>query len=319
MSEHNWELGSCNLGLVSIIIPTYNRGDLLKEAVQSCIAQTYRPIECIVVDDGSTDNTTEVVNELMKKNTYSFTLIYIFQQNSGSQVARNTGTAASKGEFIQYFDSDDLLYPDKIQNQVNFLNENKLCDGVWGGWAKGTPPKNEIITSLAREDLLTQLLTGHCIHTLSFLMRRKLVERIGPWDVTIKRNQEIDFQVHGLLVGANYQYQSQICGLWRIHDGERIASTTGTREFLNFYQKWENILTKKELFNEEMKKNIANIYLWLVRDIEQDKNDRLILLEEALRLKPDLYFFHTWKMRFLSFILGKKNSLRLWISTLKSI
>lgn len=299
-------------GLVSVIIPTYNRSGLLIEAIQSVINQTYRPIECIVVDDGSTDNTKKLVSQLIGNNNESFTLRYIYQKKAGSQVGRNTGTEAATGEYIQYLDSDDLLYPDKIRNQVYFLQENKECDGVWGGWAKGSPDKHEIIISLAREDLLTQLLTEHCIVNFSFLFRRNLIAKIGTWDVSIKRNQEIDFQVRGLLAGGNYQYQSQIGGLWRIHEEERIANTTGSKEFLNFYQKWENILDKKGLFNNQMKENISHFYFWLAKSSGENKNKRLTLLKEAVRLNPDINFIKSSKMRLLQKMFGLTNSLRIW-------
>jgi glycosyltransferase involved in cell wall biosynthesis len=298
-------------GLVSVIIPTYNRSAFLKEAIESVIAQTYRPIECVVVDDGSTDNTKEVVEEIANTADRNFKLLYIFQENSGSQVARNTGTKASSGEYIQYLDSDDLLFPHKIENQVTFLQEHKDCDGVWGGWAKGTPEKNEIIKSLARADLLTQFLTEHSIHTLGFLMRRSIVEKIGAWDEKIKRNQEIDFQVRGLLAGANFQYQSQIGGLWRIHEGERIANTTGGKEFLKFYQKWEKILIEKGLFNEQMKKNIARTYFWQSNK-KENVSDSFRLLQEAVRLDPKIPFMQSPKMRILHKTIGLRNALRIW-------
>jgi glycosyltransferase involved in cell wall biosynthesis len=300
--------------LVSVIIPTYNREAYLLEAVMSVIGQNYRPIECIIVDDGSTDNTKMQVDKMAKASDKNFTIKYIHQANSGSQVARNTGTKASKGEFIQYLDSDDLLYPEKIQKQVDYLKNNVDCDGVWGGWAKGTVEKNEIIISLARRDLLTQFLTEHCIHTLAFLFRRSIVEKIGEWDIAIKRNQEIDFQIRGVLEGANFQYQAQISGLWRIHEGERIASTTGLKEFFDFYQKWEKILVGKGLFNEEMKKNIASIYFWLIKNNKGNKEDNMNLLREVLRLNPQIPYIQTKKMRFLKKIFGLNKALKFWLN-----
>src|SRR5690348_4736208 len=106
---------------VSVIIPTYNRQNFLKAAVESVIHQTYRPIECFIIDDGSTDNTNEVVKRLMDKNDEEFMVKYIYQDRSGTQSARNAGTSASTGEFIQYLDSDDVLYPEKIEKQVSFM------------------------------------------------------------------------------------------------------------------------------------------------------------------------------------------------------
>ena len=78
---------------VSVIIPTYNRAELLKDSVLSVIAQTYRPIECIVVDDGSTDNTRAVIEDIIDVTDASFVLLYVLQLKCGAQTARNRGTA----------------------------------------------------------------------------------------------------------------------------------------------------------------------------------------------------------------------------------
>lgn len=300
--------------LVSVIIPSYNRETYLQEAIQSVISQTYRPIECIVVDDGSTDNTKEVIDNYIIENKEGFSLKYIYQDNSGAQIARNIGTKASTGEFIQYLDSDDLLYPNKIRNQVQFLNQNRYCDGVWGDWQKGTDEKSELVRSLPEKNQLAQILTENCIHTLSFLFRRTLVNKIGLWDVTIKRHQEVDFQVRGLLEGAQYEYQSQICGLWRIHRGERIANTSGLKDILFFFQKWESILVEKGLFTEQLKKNISNIYWWFcTSDNFGSKKGTFKMLMEAVRLNPQIEFINTSRMDSLRNLVGLKFSISIWM------
>ena len=202
-------------GLVSVIISTYNRSSLLEEAIQSVIEQSYRPVECVIVDDGSTDDSKKVVENLQKKNDSTFSIVYLFQNNSGPQAARNTGTKAATGEYIQYLDSDDILYPDKLSEQVRFLKQNKDCDGVFGDWEAGTHDKKKLVTACKEEDMIAQMLVGRCIANFSFLMRRSIVERIGEWDIKIKRNQEIDFHLTGLLKGAQFDYQPLTCGLWR--------------------------------------------------------------------------------------------------------
>ena len=107
-------------GLVSVIIPTYNRAELLVEAMDSVWAQTYRPIELIVVDDGSTDKTREVVQEWRKKceADHQFALRYFHQANKGAPAARNLGLIESRGEFIQILDSDDYLHPLRLQRML---------------------------------------------------------------------------------------------------------------------------------------------------------------------------------------------------------
>src|SRR5690348_2665066 len=107
-------------GLVSTIIPVHNRAALLREAVASALAQTYRPIEIIVVDDGSTDQTRQVCDELAAQ--YPQEIRVIHQANTGPGLAREAGRRVARGEFLQYLDSDDLLLPEKFARQVAGLN-----------------------------------------------------------------------------------------------------------------------------------------------------------------------------------------------------
>jgi glycosyltransferase involved in cell wall biosynthesis len=98
--------------LVSIVIPTYNYGRFISETVDSALAQSYSPVEVIVVDDGSTDDTRD------RLAGYGDHIRYIHQQNRGLSAARNTGIGAARGEFVALLDSDDLWLPDKLERQV---------------------------------------------------------------------------------------------------------------------------------------------------------------------------------------------------------
>lgn len=101
--------------LVSILIPTYNRGYILGSAIESVLAQTYRPIEIVVVDDGSTDDTQDVLKR------FGDAIRVIRQENQGMAGARNTGLAVARGEYIAFEDSDDFWLPWKLQAQVAFM------------------------------------------------------------------------------------------------------------------------------------------------------------------------------------------------------
>jgi len=94
--------------LVTVVIPTYNYGRYICETVESALGQTYSPVEIIVVDDGSMDDTRE------RLATYGDRIRYIHQQNRGLSAARNTGIQAARGEFVALLDSDDLWLPDKV-------------------------------------------------------------------------------------------------------------------------------------------------------------------------------------------------------------
>ena len=112
--------------LVSIIIPAYNAERYIRETLLSITNQSYKNIEVLVVDDGSTDNTRNIVIQ-------EFPAIkYYYQNNSGGcSSPRNTGLKYSGGDFITFFDSDDIMYPDKISNQVNFLNNYPDIDIIY--------------------------------------------------------------------------------------------------------------------------------------------------------------------------------------------
>ena len=97
---------------VSVVIPTYNRALMVKEAIQSVLDQTYSDFEIIVVDDGSTDDTREVVTAFADK------VRYVFQENSGRSNARNRAIHMARGRYIAFLDSDDLYMPHKLDMQV---------------------------------------------------------------------------------------------------------------------------------------------------------------------------------------------------------
>lgn len=116
--------------LVSIIVPCYNQAQYLPETLDSVLAQTYPNWECIIVNDGSPDNTEEIAKQYCNKDER---FKYLWQRNSGVSVARNNGIALSKGDFLQFIDSDDVLELDKLNQQVGFLIENEHVDIVYSG------------------------------------------------------------------------------------------------------------------------------------------------------------------------------------------
>lgn len=104
---------------VSIVVPTYNRGNFIQEMIESVISQTYDNWELIIVDDGSTDNTAEIITPYISKNIHYHSL-----EHTGRSFARNYGISKSTGEFIAYLDSDDVFLPTKIEKQVKWLIEH---------------------------------------------------------------------------------------------------------------------------------------------------------------------------------------------------
>lgn len=116
---------SMSNNLVSVIIPCYNQAHFLKEAIESVLAQTYRHFEIIVVDDGSTDNTSEIAAQYRG-------ILWLRQDNQGPSSARNAGISKSKGDFLVFIDADDRLMPIALEVGLNCLNANPDCAFVYG-------------------------------------------------------------------------------------------------------------------------------------------------------------------------------------------
>ena len=183
---------------VSIIIPVFNRGKELREAIMSVLLQSYQQIEIIIVNDGSTDNTYDVAKELELK--WPKTISVFYQINSGPGPARELGTLKSKGEFIQYLDSDDLLLPDKFRLQVGALNENPECGISYGiSYQEDYNYNPPLLTGTLRstgdeiEYLFPKLLNDRWWTTSSPLYRRSTIAKLGAWkDLINEEDWEFD-------------------------------------------------------------------------------------------------------------------------------
>lgn len=114
---------------VTVCIPVYNRSDALRRTIDSVLGQSFEHWELILVDDGSTDNTAEVCREYDDSRVQ-----YVRQENAGQAVARNRGLELARGKYIAFLDHDDVWLPDKLRQQVAFLDENAACGLVYARW-----------------------------------------------------------------------------------------------------------------------------------------------------------------------------------------
>lgn len=113
-------------GLVSVIMPSYNTGRFIAESIESVLAQTYTNWELLIVDDASTDNTDEVVQDVKNRHPECSEAIHYFKndRNRGAAYSRNLALREAKGEWIAFLDSDDLWLPEKLEKQLKFMNDN---------------------------------------------------------------------------------------------------------------------------------------------------------------------------------------------------
>jgi len=175
---------------ISIIIPTYNQAEYLQEAVDSVLNQTYKNIEIIIIDDGSTDNTLKVVNSFNDNK-----IIFIQQRNKGASSARNTGIKEANGEYIAFLDSDDLWLKDKLRKQIDFMRENQKVGLLGTGcfqvidtnkmiYKKIFPHKNEIL----QKDLIKY----NPFIQSSVMVRKNVFNDIGLYDEKFKESEDYD-------------------------------------------------------------------------------------------------------------------------------
>lgn len=188
--------------LVSVIIPVYNRAPMLRAAVDSVLAQTWRHFEIIISDDGSTDDTVEVGRELERQ--HAGIIHYVWNPNRGAGPARESGRQLARGEFIQYLDSDDTLWPRKFEVQIAALRAHPECGVAYGQirlCPEGSPPidKPHKWSGRALPTLFPWLLVDRWWNTDAPLWRRSVCDVIGPWsDLQYSQDWEYDARAGAL-------------------------------------------------------------------------------------------------------------------------
>ncbi len=211
VSRHNgWIEDDAEKGLVSVVVPTFNRSDLVVSTLDSVSEQSYRPIELIVVDDGSTDK-TPLVLETWKKSHESegFRVICLSQENAGAQVARNRGAIHSTGEFIQFLDSDDLLDSEKLRLSVECLVEKPGVDIVIGvpiqmSDGKSVFPHHPSDENWNEVEAISAAIRG--MGTCTSFFRRTALAVLGPWDEALTCAQDFEYAIRSKCARAEVEY-----------------------------------------------------------------------------------------------------------------
>lgn len=171
--------------LVSIIIPTYNSAEYIAETIDSALKQTYEPKEVIVVDDGSTDNTRDIIKSYVRR------VKYIRKENGGPASARNLGIKESNGEFIALLDSDDIWLPEKLEFQIKLIEDDDRiglvgCNSCWiskDGVILDNIRKGEYRNYTERRDFLRRLMFSNVVSSGSnACLRRECFEKVGLFD-----------------------------------------------------------------------------------------------------------------------------------------
>lgn len=205
--------------MISVIIPCYNYGHLIAETLNSILSQTHTDLEIIVIDDGSTDNTGEVLKSYTDNDER---VQYYRYENAGLGTTRNRGIEKAKGTYIQFLDADDLIERRKFEIQLQLFKEHPEVDIVYGSVRYFTKnafdqserlltywgPNEEWMPKISGRghDILPRALKGNFSHLSSPLFKKQVVDKVGEFDNEISAVADYHFLLRCAIADANFYY-----------------------------------------------------------------------------------------------------------------
>ncbi|HEX8575228.1 MAG TPA: glycosyltransferase [Flavobacterium sp.] len=205
--------------LISIIIPTFNRGYIIHETLDSIINQTYKNWECIIVDDGSTDTTAEIINSYIEKDPRFKYFLRPEYLKKGPNSCRNFGFMKSKGDFIKWFDSDDVLLPNALLMQSEIITEKTdavVSKIIFADFEKKLDMK---LSKISSPNLIADYLGGKVAFFISGpLWKRAFIEKQSElFDANIRNMDDWDFNLRMLYQNPNIVFDDRPILRYRIH------------------------------------------------------------------------------------------------------
>jgi len=238
-----------NNPLVSIIIPTYNHADYLKKAINSIKNQTYTHVELIIMDDGSTDHTKDVVSEYDD-------ILYIYQENEGLSAARNNAIPHSKGDYLLFLDADDWLFPESLNIHISYFLQDPELYFVSGSHMKVFVDESKFFQNGAfdiSEDNFLSILQHHYIsHPAAVLFSRKTFD-LYRFDDNFKSCQDYDIY---LTIARNHKilHHSNLVSAYRLHSTNMSSNHAYMlEEILQVMEKHRAFLKTEEEFKAHKK------------------------------------------------------------------
>lgn len=213
---------------VSVIIPTFNRADLIEETLASINAAQWSDVEVIIIDDGSTDSTRETVAAIRDEG-FRWPITYLWQENSGVAAARNAGHRSMAGEFVYHLDSDDLVHPEAFERLVTEIENSDACYAIGqvsdirvkaDGEAPGETANHKII----RGDILFSTWYTHAA-----LYRREVIERTGGYNAGLRTGEDTEFHWRIMASSGLPAYHAGIIATRRIHDKGHLGAEASAR------------------------------------------------------------------------------------------
>jgi glycosyltransferase involved in cell wall biosynthesis len=239
--------------LVSILIPCYNAEKCLSESISSAVDQTWKNIEIIIVDDGSTDSSLAIAKTFESKN-----IKVISQENRGASAARNQALIYAQGDFIQYLDADDLLAIDKIELQVNLVQnsyKDYLIAGEWGVFYTSRIEtkfiKQELWQDMSSIDwLICCWQTGGMMPLHSWLVPRNIANQAGNWNENLSLNDDGEYFCRVILASKGVKFCVGARSYYRSGLPNSLSKQRSKPAFLSYYESVK-LITERLLMDED--------------------------------------------------------------------
>ncbi len=279
--------------LVSVVIPVFNGAEYIRDAVESALNQTFKDLEIVVVDDGSTDDTKTVIEDLMPGGKIQ----YVYQENRGLSAARNVGIGLARGKYIKFLDSDDFLYPDQIRQQFEQIktSDRLLSISDFCFLRPSGETVNRKYSPVNEASQLASFIDVNSVPVHAFLVSKALIQKAGGFDESLKACEDWDLWIRILKEGATIKHLPYMGCCYRISSN---SMSTDMRKMLiqkcKLFEKVNGWLLQKENLSRRVEKND-----WF--DAMARTNNRLFdecmargvpfesLLKNAIRLMGVLY------------------------------
>jgi len=303
--------------LVSVIIPTYNRADFIIETVKSVLCQTYQDFEIIIIDDGSTDNTSDLI-----KTIDDVRLKYIYQKNSGLPASpRNVGIKKAKGNFIAFLDSDDLWLPEKLEKQVEILaNDDNIglvyCNASYFG--ADYHGDSTIVQKGYSGDVFDKLIEKNFVPALSVMCRREVFTVAGLFDESKNLRAVEDYELWMRI--AKYfklHYIDQVLCRYRLHS-QNILGEDKFKSSYKAFLAFASVCNKVKMTRRQFQIGLAANYFYIAMAYLNSDNVQLFkfflkksMKEKLTPLKIVLFIFAIVFRGFLPAIYRFRNNFKL--------
>ena len=246
---------------ISVIIPTYNRGNIIENSITSVLNQTYINLEVLIVDDGSTDNTKEIIDKFDDKRIKYIKL----KENSGGSNARNIGIKSATGKFISFQDSDDTFYPEKLEIQMkNIINKKSDLDFckikvIFNSSYHHFVPNSRQEININKGDFFKELISnGNFISTQSILVRKKFIEKY-LFDINMPRLQDYELLLR-MIPKVKLSYSREVLVELHIQKDSLQASQEKLKKAIYI------LLNKNFNFNPLQKKQFSDYLNQILRE-----------------------------------------------------